>query len=160
MDNEIFLTKEGFKSLQERLDYLKSTKREEVSKKIGVAREFGDLSENSEYDAAKEEQAQVEAEILEIENKLRYGKIIDKKDLDTSAVSVGCHVKLRDLDYDDEFEYQIVGATDSDPTKGIISNESPVGKALIGKKVGDKVNVILPQNNNATIRLEVLKIRA
>ena len=160
MDNEIFLTKEGFKSLQERLDYLKSTKREEVSKKIGVAREFGDLSENSEYDAAKEEQAQVEAEILEIENKLRYGKIIDKKDLDTSAVSVGCHVKLRDLDYDDEFEYQIVGATDSDPTKGIISNESPVGKALIGKKVGDKVNVILPQNNNTTIRLEVLKIRA
>lgn len=160
MDNEIFLTKEGFKSLQERLDYLKSTKREEVSKKIGVAREFGDLSENSEYDAAKEEQAQVEAEILEIETKLRYGKIIDKKDLDTSAVSVGCHVKLRDLDYDDEFEYQIVGATDSDPTKGIISNESPVGKALIGKKVGDKVNVILPQNNNATIRLEVLKIRA
>ena len=160
MDNEIFLTKEGFKSLQERLDYLKSTKREEVSKKIGVAREFGDLSENSEYDAAKEEQAQVEAEILEIENKLRYGKIIDKKDLDTSAVSVGCHVKLRDLDYDDEFEYQIVGATDSDPTKGIISNESPVGKALIGKKVCDKVNVILPQNNNATIRLEVLKIRA
>lgn len=159
MDNEIFLTKEGYKALEEKLNYLKSTKREEVSKKIGVAREFGDLSENSEYDAAKEEQAQVEAEILEIENKLRYGKIIDKKDIDTSTVSVGCHVKLRDTDYDDEFEYQIVGSTDSDPTKGIISNESPVGKALIGKKVGDKVNIILPQNNNATIHLEVLKIR-
>jgi len=160
MENEIYLTKEGYKALQEKLDYLKSTKREEISKKIGVAREFGDLSENSEYDAAKEEQAQVEAEIADIENKLRHGKVINQKKLDTSKVNAGCFVKLLDLDFDDEFEYQIVGSTESDPSKGIISNESPVGKALLGKKVGDTVQVILPQNNNATIRLKVLGIRA
>lgn len=160
MENEIYLTKDGYKALQEKLDYLKSTKREEVSKKIGIAREFGDLSENSEYDAAKEEQAQIEAEIAEIENKLRFGKIINQKKLDTSKVNAGCFVKLKDLDFDDEFEYQIVGSTESDPSKGIISNESPVGQALLDKKVGDTVQIVLPQNNNATIRLKVLDIRA
>lgn len=160
MEDEIYLTKEGFKALQEKLDYLKSTKREEISKKIGVAREFGDLSENSEYDAAKEEQAQVEAEIADIENKLRFGKIINQKKVDTSSVNAGCFVKLKDLDFDDEFEYQIVGATESDPSKGLISNQSPVGQALLGKKVGETVQVILPQNNNATIRLKVLGIHA
>ncbi len=160
MENEIYLTKDGYEALQERLDYLKSTKRDEVSKRIGIAREFGDLSENSEYDAAKEEQAQLEQEILEIENKLRFGKIIDKKAINTSVINVGCTVKLKDLDFDDEFEYKIVGSTESDPAKGHISNESPVGKALLGKKKGDKVMVVLPQNNNATIRLEVLGIKA
>ncbi len=158
MEDEIFLTKEGYKQLQEKLDYLKSEKREEISNKINVARSFGDLSENAEYDAAKEEQAQIEAEIINIENKLRNAKIINKNKIDTSVVSVGCKVKLKDLDFDDEFVYQIVGATESDPTKGIISNESPVGKSLLGRKVGEKVNIILPQNNNATIRLEILDI--
>ena len=160
MENEIYLTKDGYKSLQEKLDYLKSTKREEIAKKIGIAREFGDLSENSEYDAAKEEQAQVEAEILEIENKLRFGKIINQKKLDTSKVNAGCYVKLHDLEWDDEFEYQIVGSTESDPSKGIISNESPVGQALLGKKVGDTVQIVLPQNNNSVIKLKILEIRA
>ena len=160
MESEIYLTKEGYKSLQEKLDYLKSTKREEIAKKIGVAREFGDLSENSEYDAAKEEQAQVEAEIAEIENKLRFGKIINQKKLDTSKVNAGCTVKLLDLDFDDEFEYKIVGSTESDPSKGLISNESPVGQALLGKKPGETVQIVLPQNNNSTIRLKVLEIRA
>jgi transcription elongation factor GreA len=160
MSEEIFLTKEGYKSLQERLDFLKSKKREEISKKIGEARAFGDLSENAEYDAAKEEQAQVEAEIMEIENKLRFGKVINQNKLDTSTVSVGCYVKLKDLDFDDEFEYKIVGDTESDPAKGLISNASPVGRALLGKKVDDKISVILPHNNNATIRLKVLGIRA
>ena len=110
MENEIYLTKDGFKALQEKLDYLKSTKREEIAKKIGVAREFGDLSENSEYDAAKEEQAQIEAEISDIENKLRFGKIINQKKIDTSKVSAGCSVKLKDSDWDDEFVYKIVGS--------------------------------------------------
>lgn len=160
MEDEIYLTKEGFKALQEKLDYLKSTKREEISKKIGVAREFGDLSENSEYDAAKEEQAQVEAEITEIENKLRFGKVINQKKVDTSKVNVGCSVKLHDLEFDDEFVYKIVGSTESDPAGGLISNESPVGKALLGKKVGDIVEIVLPQNNNATIKLKVLEITA
>ena len=160
MENEIYLTKEGYKSLQEKLDYLKSTKREEIAKKIGVAREFGDLSENSEYDAAKEEQAQVEAEIAEIENKLRFGKIINQKKLDTSKVNAGCTVKLLDLDFDDEFEYKIVGSTESDPAKGLISNESPVGQSLLGKKVGETVQIVLPQNNNSVIRLKILEIKA
>lgn len=159
MDEEIFLTKEGYKALQERLDFLKSAKREEIAKKIGVAREFGDLSENAEYDAAKEEQAQVESEISEIENKLRFGKIINQSKIDTRAVNVGCFVKLKDLDFNDEFEYKIVGDTESDPAKGLISNNSPVGKALLGKKLNENVNIILPQNNNATIRLKVLGIR-
>ncbi|NCB48089.1 MAG: transcription elongation factor GreA [Clostridia bacterium] len=160
MDEEIFLTKEGHKALQERLDFLKSEKRDEIAKKIGVAREFGDLSENSEYDAAKEEQAQVELEILEIENKLRFGKVINQNKIDTKIVNVGCFVKLKDLDFNDEFEYKIVGDTESDPAKGLISNNSPVGKALLGKKINENVNIILPQNNNATIRLKVLGIRA
>lgn len=160
MENEIYLTKEGYKALEEKLEYLKSTKREEVAKKIGVAREFGDLSENAEYDAAKEEQAQVEAEIMEIENKLRFGKIINQKKLDTSKVNAGCTVKLLDLDFEDEFEYKIVGSTESDPSKGLISNESPVGQALLGKKKGETVQIVLPQNNNSTIRLKVLEIKA
>ncbi len=160
MDEDIFLTKDGYKTLQERLDFLKSSKREEIAKKIGVAREFGDLSENAEYDAAKEEQAQVEAEISDIENKLRFGKIINEGKLDTSKVNVGCFVKLLDLNFNDEFEYKIVGDTESDPAKGLISNNSPVGKALLGKKVNESVSIILPQNNNTTIRLKVLGIRA
>ena len=159
MEDEVFLTKEGYKQLQEKLDFLKSTRREEVSKKIGIAREFGDLSENSEYDAAKEEQANLEAEISEIENTLRHAKIINHKQLDTSSINVGCTVKLLDLDFDDEVVYKLVGATESDPANGIISNESPVGKALIGKKVGEQINVILPQNNNSTIRRKVLEIK-
>lgn len=159
MEDEVFLTKEGYKQLQEKLDFLKSTRREEVSKKIGIAREFGDLSENSEYDAAKEEQANLEAEISEIENTLRNAKIINHKQLDTGSVNVGCTVKLLDLDFDEEVVYKLVGATESDPANGVISNESPVGKALIGKKVGEQVNVILPQNNNSTIRMKVLEIK-
>ena len=156
---EIILTKEGYKALEERVVFLKSVKREEVAKKIGVAREFGDLSENSEYDAAKEEQAQVEAEIAEIEEKLRHATIINSKKIDISKVSAGCFVKLHDLDFDDEFEYQIMGSTESDPAKGIISNESPVGQALLNKKVGETVEVTLPENNSK-IRLKVLAIRA
>ncbi len=157
MENEIYLTPEGYKALQDRLNYLKSEKRVEVAKKIGIAREFGDLSENSEYDAAKEEQAHVEAEIEEIENKLRFGKIINKKDINTSKVTAGCHVKLLDLDFEDEFEYQITGSTESDPSRGLISNESPVGQALLGRKVGDEIVVTLPENNSV-IRLKILKI--
>ncbi len=159
MEEEIFFTKEGHKALQQRLDYLKSEKREEIAKRISIARDFGDLSENAEYDSAKEEQAMVENEIAEIESKLRFGKIINENKLDAKTVNVGCFVKLKDLDYNDEFEYKIVGETESDPAKGLISNNSPVGKALLGKKAGDNVSIILPQNNNATIRLKVLGIR-
>ena len=159
MENQTVLTKDGYKALEEKLNYLKTTKRDEVSKKIGIAREFGDLSENAEYDAAKEEQAQVEQEIVEIENKLRNAKIINKKEIDTTKVSAGCFVKVLDRDFDDEMEYRIVGATESDPAKGLISNESPVGQALLGRKVGEVVSVVLSHNNNSTIRLKILSIK-
>ncbi len=159
MENEIYLTKEGYKALEERLTYLKSKAREEVAKKIGIAREFGDLSENAEYDAAKEEQAHIESEISEVEAKLRFGKIINKNKIDLNKVSIGCTVKLYDFDFDEEIEYKIIGSTESDPSKGFISNESPVGQAIIGKKIGDVVEVKLPQGASS-MKLKVLSIRA
>ena len=118
------------------------------------------MSENSEFDAAVDEQANLEAEISEIENTLRNAKIINSKKIDTNKVSVGCSVKLLDLDFEDEVVYKIVGATESNPANGVISNESPVGKALIGKKVGEQINIVLPQKNNATIRMKILEIKA
>jgi len=155
---ETYLTPEGYKTLQEKLNHLKSVVRVEVSKRIGIARDFGDLSENAEYDAAKEEQAQVEAEIEEIEEKLRVAKIINKKNIKTDAVSIGSKVKVRDLDYKEDFEYRIVGSTESDPMNGLISNGSPVGKALLNKKVGDTAEAVL--DTGAIIKLKVLKKEA
>ena len=140
----VYLTKEGKKQLEEKLDYLRTVKRAEVTKRIGIAREFGDLSENAEYDSAKEEQGKLEAEIAEIETKLKTCVIIDKANIDTSKVCVGCTVKAYDEDFDEEVEYTIIGSTESDPSKGLISNESPVGSALLGKKKGDTVVVKTP----------------
>ena len=152
-----FLTPEGKKQLEDRLVELKTVRRPEVTKKIGIAREFGDLSENAEYDAAKEEQGIIEAEIAEIEVKLRNCEIINKKDISTSSVSVGCTVRLYDEAFDEEVEYQIIGSTESDPLKGLISNESPVGKALLGKKKGDVVAVATP---GGEIEYKILSIKA
>ncbi len=144
MAEQKYLTPEGKKQLEEKLDYLKSVKRPEVVKKIGIAREYGDLSENAEYDSAKEEQAEVEAEIAEIEDLLLYAIVINKKNIDTSVVSVGTKVDLYDEEFDEDVAYTITGSSESDPKNGLISNESPVGKALIGHKVGDKVAVTTP----------------
>lgn len=141
------LTPEGKKQLEEKLEFLKTVRRPEVSKKIGIAREFGDLSENAEYDAAKEEQAQVEAEIMDLENKLRSSVVINQKKIDTSSVNIGCKVKVFDEAFNEEVEYQIVGSTESNPRMGLISNESPVGAALLGKKKGDRVEVVLPDHS-------------
>ena len=152
-----FLTPEGKKQLEDRLLELKTVKRPEVTKKIGIAREFGDLSENSEYDAAKEEQGMIEAEIAEIELKLHNCEVINKKDLSTSKVSIGSIVKLYDEAFDEEIEYQIIGSTESDPIKGLISNESPVGKALLGKKKGETVEVSTPAGITA---YKILAIKA
>ena len=151
-----YLTPEGKKQLEERLNQLKTVVRQEVSKKIGIAREFGDLSENAEYDSAKEEQAMVETEIAEIENKLRNCEIIDKDKLNNKVVNVGSFVKLYDITFDEEIEYQIIGSTESDPFKGLISNESPVGKALLGKKKGDIVTV---QTNASEVEYKILEIK-
>lgn len=142
-----YLTPEGKKQLEEKLQYLKTVKRPEVVKKIGYAREFGDLSENSEYDAAKDEQAQVEAQIAELEDTLLNAIIIKKSSIDTSKVSIGTKVKLYDEEFDEEVEYKIIGSNESDPKNGLISNESPVGAALLGHKVGEEVVVSTPNGS-------------
>lgn len=139
-----YLTPEGKSQLEEKLNFYKTVKRPEVVKRIGIAREFGDLSENSEYDAAKDEQAQIEAEIAEMESILLNAEVIDKKNLDSDTVNVGCTVKLYDEDFDEEVEYRISGSSESDPKNGVISNVSPVGKALIGHKKGEVVSVKTP----------------
>ena len=139
-----YLTPEGKKELEEKLRYYKTEKRKQVTEQIVRAREFGDLSENSEYDAAKELQAQVEAKIAEMEDILLSCQIINKKDIKKDEVSVGSTVKLYDEEFDEEIEYKILGTTESNPAKGIISNHSPVGNALLGHKVGDKISIKLP----------------
>ncbi len=150
-----YLTPEGKKQLEDKLQYLKTVKRPEVVKKIGLAREFGDLSENSEYDAAKDEQAVIEGQIAEIENTLLNAVVVKKSSIDTSKVSVGTTVKLYDEEFDEEVEYKIVGSDESDPKKGLISNESPVGSALIGNNVGTMVVVNTP---NGEVRYKILSI--
>ncbi len=135
-----FLTAEGKKQLQEKLNYYKSTRRVEASEKIAIAREFGDLSENSEYDAAKEEQAQIEAEIREMEDILLNCQIIESK-ADEGVVNIGSTVKVYDEEFDEELELKILGSTESNPLAGIISNNSPLGMALIGRKIGERVCV-------------------
>jgi transcription elongation factor GreA len=127
------------------------------TKKIGEAREFGDLSENAEYDFAKNEQALIEHEITEMEAKLRDCVVINKNNIDTSKVSVGCFVTCYDVDFDEEVKYQIIGSTESNPSKGLISNESPVGKALLGHGVGETVDVHTPVG---VCQLKILKIEA
>lgn len=144
MENEVYLTKEAYKELQERLALLKSEGRVDIANKIAVARSFGDISENSEYDAAREEEAALELEIMTIESNLRNAKIITKMKVDTSLINVGCEVAVKDMEFGDNLTFKISGSYDSDPTKGIISNESPIGKALIGKKKGDIVEVVVP----------------
>ena len=158
MEEKNFMTQEGLQKTKDRLNYLLTVKRQEVANKIAEARSYGDLSENSEYVAAREEQAQVESEIMEIEEKLRNIKVIDEKDIDTSVVSLGCTVKIHDLKFDEDMTYKIVGSTESDPANGLLSNESPAGKALLGAKVGDTVTY--KSVNLGEIQLKVLDIKA
>ncbi len=156
MENkQIMLTDEGLLKLEQELEMLKTQKRQEVAEKIKIARGFGDLSENSEYDAAKEEQAQVEARIVHLENMLKNAKVIDQDDIDLNKVSIGTRVKVYDLEFDEELEYSIVGSTEADPDLFKISDESPVGKALIGKNIDDVVDVETP---GGTFQLKILSI--
>ena len=144
MAEEVILTKEGKEELEKRLEYLKFEKRKEITERIKVAREFGDLSENAEYDAAKNEQAMIEGEILEIENKLKYAVII-KDEGKNGIVSLGSKVDFVMADDPDEVDtYEIVGTTEADVEAGRISNESPIGNALLGRKKGDRVSVVTP----------------
>ena len=151
---DIMLTPEGKKQLEERLEKLKVEARKEVAERIKEAREFGDISENAEYDAAKEEQAMIEGEILEIELKLSKAVLIEDNK-DTSSVGVGSTVKLLDLEADENMEYKIVGTAESDPLNHKISNDSPVGKALIGRKKNETVEVNTPSGK---IKFKIVKI--
>ena len=157
MENETFLTEEAYKQLQDKLAFLKWEGRIDIANKIKVARSFGDISENSEYDAAREEEAQLEMEITQIENTLRNAKIIDDDQVDSSKVTVGSTVTAYDSKYKEELTFKIMGSFESDPTKGIISNESPIGKALLGHKVNDRVEINLP--NGQVMQLKVLAIK-
>lgn len=138
------VTKEGLEKLKEELEYLKTTERRNVTKAIAEAKSYGDLSENSEYDAAKTREAEVEYRIIELENLIKTAVIIDARTLDLSKVNIGCFVDVYDEMFDETCTYKIVGATESDPVNGLISNESPVGKALLNRMVGDKVEVVMP----------------
>ncbi len=144
MDEKVFMTAEGLKKTQERLEYLKTTKRQEVAKKLAEARSYGDLSENSEYDIAREEQINVESEIFDLEEKLKSAVVIDPKKVNTSKVGVGCTVTATNMKTNQVVEYKIVGDTDSDPYKGIISNVSPIGAGLMNKKVGEISQIKTP----------------
>ena len=143
MENSTILTAEGAQKLEEQLEYLKTVARKEIAQQIKVAREFGDLSENAEYDEAKNEQARIEGEIVELEKKLRGATVIDESTLDRSVVHLGAAVDLKDQ-AGKKFQFTIVGSTEADPLKGRISNESPVGAALLGHHKGDRVEVTTP----------------
>ena len=138
------LTYEGLKKYEEELQELKVVKRREVAQKIKEAREQGDLSENAEYDAAKDEQRDIEARIEELEKILKNAEVVDEDEVDLGRINIGCKVKILDIEYNEELEYKIVGSTEANSLKGKISNESPVGKALIGSKVGDVISVETP----------------
>jgi transcription elongation factor GreA len=141
---EVILTQEGLQKLEQQLEYLKTVKRHEVAKRIKKAISFGDLSENSEYDEAKNEQAFMEGEILRIENRLRMAKIVAESDVSTDVVGVGSVVDVLDVDEKEEIRYTICGMAESDPMRNKISNESPIGRALIGSRAGDVVEVQVP----------------
>ena len=155
MEKEVVLTYEGLKAREEELEYLKTQKRKEISEKIKVALGFGDLSENAEYDEAKNEQAEVEMRILKLEKMLKSAKVIDDDDISTDVVALGCKVKVRDVDFEEEDEYYIVGSTEADPNQNKLSDESPVGKALIGARVDDTVTVAAP---NGDFQMKILEI--
>ncbi|MGI6176430.1 MAG: transcription elongation factor GreA [Christensenellales bacterium] len=154
---QVLLTREGVLDLEGKLEYLKTVRRSEVAEQIKQARAFGDISENAEYDEAKNEQARIEGEIASIEGMLRNAVIIDDENIDLRAVNVGARVKVYDEEFEEEAEYTLVGSTEADPSKNRISNESPVGIALLGKSVGAKVEVSTPDGAYTLKILEISK---
>ena len=155
-EKEILLTQEGYDNLEKQLEYLKTEKRAEISERIKVALGFGDLSENSEYDEAKNAQADNEIKIVDLENKLRYARIIDESEIDTKTIQVGNTVKILDLEFNEELEYTIVGSTEVDLSKNRISNVSPIGAALIGAKKNDTIEANTP---GGVVKYKVLDIK-
>lgn len=155
-EKEVLLTQEGYDNLEKELEYLKTEKRTEISERIKVALGFGDLSENSEYDEAKNAQADNEIKIAEMENKLRYAKIINESEIGTKTVQVGNKVKIYDMEFEEELEYIIVGSTEVNLAENKISNESPIGKALIGAK---KNQIVEAQTPGGVAKYKVLEIK-
>lgn len=154
-EKKVVLTYEGLKKREEELEELKTIRRKDVAEKIKEARGQGDLSENAEYDSAKEEQAEIEARIVFLEKMLRNAEVIDEEEVSKDVISVGCTVRLFDVEFDEEVDYTIVGSAEADPMDGKISNESPVGMGLLGHKTGETVVISAPEGE---IEFKVIEI--
>ena len=154
---EVILTAEGYEKLKREIDHLRGEKRREVAERIRVAREFGDIAENAEYDDAKNEQAMLEHRIAQLEERLLSARVISKKEISKDAVSVGSRVRLRDMQANKTFEYHIVGSAEANPAENKLSNESPVGKAILGRKKGEVVEVAAPRGS---LKFKILEIKA
>src|SRR3569623_1442979 len=154
---EVILTPEGFKKLQREIDLLRGEKRREVAERIRVAREFGDIAENAEYDDAKNEQAMLEHKIAQLEERLLSARVITKKEISKDSVSIGSHVRIRDMQANKTFEYHIVGSAEANPAESKLSTESPVGKAIMGRKKGDVVEVAAPRG---ALKFKILESKA
>ena len=155
-EKKFIMTYEGVQKLEAELEYLKTVKRKEITEKIKVALGYGDLSENSEYDEAKNDQAFTEGRIIQLENMLKNAEVVDEAEIPSDIVSVGSRVKVKDFDFDEEVEYTIVGSAEADPMEFKISNESPVGAGLLGKKVGEIVEIAIP---DGVSKFEILEIK-
>ena len=157
MPKDVILTPEGYEKLKQEIEYLSTEKRREVAERIRVARQFGDIQENAEYDDAKNEQMLLEHRIATLEERLRNAKVIEAAEVSTDVVSVGSLVRLRDVDAKQTFEYHIVGSAEADPAANKLSNESPVGKAILGRKKGEVVEVTAPRG---ALKFKILDIKA
>jgi len=155
---EVILTAAGYEKLRQEIEYLRTEKRREVAERIRVAREFGDIAENAEYDAAKNEQAMLEARIAKLEERLAAARVIEKREISKDVVSVGSTVRLRDVDAKETIEYHIVGSAEANPAEQKLSNESPVGKAIIGRKKGETVEVTTPRGS--VVKFKIMEIKA
>ncbi len=154
---EVILTRQGYERLKQEIEHLSTTKRREIADRIRVAREFGDINENAEYDDAKNEQAMLEHRIAQLEERLRAARLIEESDVTSDVVSIGSRVRLRDIDAGETVEYHIVGSAEANPAEHRLSNESPVGKAIIGRKKGEVVEVAAPRGS---LKYKILDIKA
>jgi transcription elongation factor GreA len=154
---EVILTAEGYEKLKQEIEYLSNEKRREVAERIRIAREFGDIAENSEYDDAKNEQAMLEHRIATLEERLRSARVIEANEVTADVVSIGSHVRLKDVDANQTIEYHIVGSAEANPAEYRLSNESPVGKAIMGRKKGETVEVTTPRGS---LKYKILEIKA
>jgi transcription elongation factor GreA len=154
---EVILTAEGYKKLQKEIEFLSTEKRRQIAERIRVAREFGDIAENAEYDDAKNEQAHLEARIALLEERLKAARVVTKKEIKSGEVSIGTTVRLKDMDANKTFEYHIVGSAEADPAEFKLSNESPVGRAIMGRKKGEVVEVSAPRGS---LKYKIMDIKA